>query len=549
MKINKYIFFVVTLVAMIACKDPYEGSTYQIYDQNPVSTYLNGEERFSEWVKILKYSNMYNALNQADEEFTAFVPTNEAVNAFYDKMGVDSIQQLGADYAKSMVLYHTVLDTISKDQFINLEFTTNLTGDKLSVSIDPTQAGKAILNKEARVVEMAISVSNGLVYVLDDVMKPLVESLYERIAERSNFSIFKEALDKTGWADDLKTLTDTVYIDGKAQISQRAYTLLAVSNETYAKDGINSYSDLKAKLNAAENVADPENELNKYIAYHIMGSAYKLDNLKSFSGSDTSSLWDTKAENQVIMITLDSLSSDKYYLNLQGEKATFVNDKSDILAKNGFMHEVSGYLPVWIPVQTTVVWDLTDYSDVRNIVGKDVFQPTAPVASESKISLWEAGCYTASVSESGVGGSTYSYLTYVTCKTNLKNANKLDRLVINLGYMGSVQMKTPTLVRGKYKVSLKFIYLSDHAFMKNMTDGNGGLMKISFDNENVRNVSPYTTVPSTIAGVYESTLYDEIEFDNTTGHNFKIIVMDPSASTNSKFSLQLDCITFTPITE
>lgn len=549
MKINKYIFFVVTLVAMIACKDPYEGSTYQIYDQNPVSTYLNGEERFSEWVKILKFSNMYNALNQADEEFTAFVPTNEAVNAFYDKMGVDSIQQLGADYAKSMVLYHTVLDTISKDQFINLEFTTNLTGDKLSVSIDPTQAGKAILNKEARVVEMAISVSNGLVYVLDDVMKPLVESLYERIAERSNFSIFKEALDKTGWADDLKTLTDTVYIDGKAQISQRAYTLLAVSNETYAKDGINSYSDLKAKLNAAENVADPENELNKYIAYHIMGSAYKLDDLKSFSGSDTSSLWDTKAENQVIMITLDSLSSDKYYLNLQGEKATFVNDKSDILAKNGFMHEVSGYLPVWIPVQTTVVWDLTDYSDVRNIVGKDVFQPTIPVASESKISLWEAGCYTASVSESGVGGSTYSYLTYVTCKTNLKNANKLDRLVINLGYMGSVQMKTPTLVRGKYKVSLKFIYLSDHAFMKNMTDGNGGLMKISFDNENVRNVSPYTTVPSTIAGVYESTLYDEIEFDNTTGHNFKIIVMDPSASTNSKFSLQLDCITFTPITE
>jgi hypothetical protein len=135
----------------------------------------------------------------------------------------------------------------------------------------------------------------------------------------------------------------------------------------------------------------------------------------------------------------------------------------------------------------------------------------------------------------------------MNCKTNLKAAVHYDRLVLNLGYMGTVTMKTPTLVRGKYKVSLKFIYLTDHSFMRTMSDGNGGLMKISFDGEHTKNVSPYTTVTSSLGGVYDAPLYDEITFDGTSSHDFKIIVMDPSASTNSKFSLQLDAITFTPI--
>lgn len=549
MKKYKYLLFFIPIIALIGCEDPYKDSPYQIYDVNPVSTYLSEEEGFSEWVTVLKYSDMYNALNQADIDFTAFVPSNSAVEAFYEKMGVDSIQQLGKNYARSMVLYHTVLDTISRETFINLEYTTNLSGDRLTIQIDPLTAGKALLDGNARVVEMAIHVSNGLIYVLDDVMKPLVETVYDRVAENSSYSIMKQALDATGWSATLKTLADTVIIDGASQISQKLYTFLAVSNETFAKDGINSYENLKVKLNAGNDVTNSENELNKYVAYHIIESSYKLENFQTFSGSDTSSLWDTQAKDQVLMITLDTLSNEKYFINLQGTKATFIENKSDVLAKNGYLHEISSYLPVWVPQQTTVVWDLTDYADVRNIVGKEIYQPTAPVASETKVSLFEAGSYTSAVSASGVAGQTYSYLTYVTCKTNLKSALHYDRLVLNLGYMGSVSMKTPTLVRGKYKVTLKFIYLSDHAFMKSMTDGNGGLMKISFDNENVRNVSPYTTVPSTLAGVYEATLYDEIEFGTTSNHVFKTIVMDPSASTNSKFSIQLDCITFTPITE
>ncbi|MDP4277844.1 MAG: DUF5108 domain-containing protein, partial [Bacteroidota bacterium] len=468
---------------------------------------------------------------------------------FYQKMGVSGITELGKTYARSLVKYHTVLDTISVADFVQLSYTTNLSGDQLSIAIDPNDAGEAVLGGDAKVVEMGIHVSNGLIYVLGDVMKPLVETVYDRVAQNSSYTIFTKAIEQTDWADSLNTMADTTVLDGVSKISKRYYTVLAVSDAAFAKSGIGSVSDLITKLGAGSDLTSSSNELYKYVAYHILGSAYTLEKLETFSGSDISSIWGTKAENQVLMITKDSLTVEKYFINKLGTQACFVASNCNVLAKNGYVHEIDSYLPVWEPTPATVVWDLTDYAEVRNVVGSSIYQPSAPVGTEDKINISNAPCYTAEVSASGVGGTAYSYLTYVTCKINLKSAQFYDRLVLNLGYMGSVSMRTPTLVRGKYKVTLNFIYLSDHAFMRTMSEGNGGLMKISFDGQDFKNVSPYTTVTSSLAGVYQSTLYDELDFSATTNHVFKIVVMDPAASTNSKFSLQLDCITFTPITE
>ena len=137
---------------------------------------------------------------------------------------------------------------------------------------------------------------------------------------------------------------------------------------------------------------------------------------------------------------------------------------------------------------------------------------------------------------------------YMNCKKNLSACNNYDRVVFNVGYMGWVDMKTPTLVRGKYRVELDFIYTFDHSFMRTMSDGNGGLLKITFDGTDEVLASPYTLAKNAV-GVYTSVIYDEIEFDRTANHLMKFIVLDPAASTNSKFSLQFDCIRFIPITD
>ena len=94
---------VIILATIFSCTDPYENSTYQVYNVNPVSTYLNNHpENFSEWVKILKYADLYNAINQATELFTVLAPDNDAVRAFYKTKEVGSIEELGYEYARQL---------------------------------------------------------------------------------------------------------------------------------------------------------------------------------------------------------------------------------------------------------------------------------------------------------------------------------------------------------------------------------------------------------------------------------------------------------------
>jgi hypothetical protein len=108
-------------------------------------------------------------------------------------------------------------------------------------------------------------------------------------------------------------------------------------------------------------------------------------------------------------------------------------------------------------------------------------------------------------------------------------------------------MKTPTLVKGKYQVKISMAYLTEQSFIRTSNGCKGGMMRLTVDGENQILTAPYTTITKSLAGVYETVLYDELEFSETASHEFKFVILDPAASTNSKFSLQFDAITFTPI--
>ena len=88
------IYWMLLIILCTACNDPYEGDTFSVYDIQPAATYLSSRSgEFSEWISIMKYADLYNAVNQATQYFTLFVPTNEAVKAFYTKKGITSIEE------------------------------------------------------------------------------------------------------------------------------------------------------------------------------------------------------------------------------------------------------------------------------------------------------------------------------------------------------------------------------------------------------------------------------------------------------------------------
>ena len=515
-------------------------------DKIPIASYLASEPEFSEYTALLNYADLFNALNQATTgvSFTAFVPTNEAMEEFYERRGVSSYEDLGKEYCKSFVLYHTVKDSLTTEQFVNLKAPiTNLNEDQITVEIDSTQAGGALLNNEGRVTEMGLDAYNGKIYVLSRAMTPLTESTYQRVAEDAGSTIMAQALTATGWDKELNTLGDTVVVGNKKSYVKRYYTFLNVSDAAFAKDGIGSLADLQSALGGDE-------ALKEYIAYHVLSGSYTVAALCEVSGSDLTKLFSTEAENQVISLTVNQEDAESSVFNESGFSASFAKGGTDILAKNGYVHNIDAMLPVWQPEQTTVIWDFADYGEVKSIVTNDLgleyYQPKEPTAKEMSTSLTAAQSYTYEVSAAG-GSNKYHAIDYYTCASTIKDANNNDRVVFNLGYMGWAQMKTPTLVKGRYKVELSLVYQASQNFMRTMTDGNGGMLHITFDDADDIYVAPYTKVDKILPGVYTSTLYDEIEFEETKSHAFKFVVLDPAASTNNSYCLQFDKITFVPV--
>ena len=576
MKTFGNIYLLLLVAFFSACNDPYEDSTYQVYDMNPISSYLETRsDEFSEWITVLKYADLFNAVNQASSYFTVLVPTNEAVRSFYLKKNVSSIQELGKDYARSLAEYHIVNDSINLNTFVQggkLEAKT-LSDDYLSVSFDESSEtggfNSIYVNQEAHVKELAIQVSNGYVYVLNDVMSPLVENLYERISENSDkYSIFIEALNQTSWKDSLSIIYDEIRQEDNTVIQQkRNYTLLAVSDDTYRSEGVTSVADLAVKTGAVgTDYKDETNELFRYVAYHVIGGSYSVFDFNNFSGGTTTKLWTTKAD-AVLEASLQS--GNKLYFNYEGEidgqsvKAMFVEDGSDVQAKNGILHEIDSWLPLWeseIPV--LVEWDFADYEEVAAWVNGGYGDPDQKYQTvdegEHQSDVSSLACYTidAKSSATSTDGSNGGYypVGYATPKTGSAwtNCKNKDHIYLNLGYNGSIIMKTPILIAGKYKVILKVTYATSMNFMRTMTSGsNGGKIRFTFDgdSETTTEIPIYASITANTLGLYDTVIYDEIEFSKTGTHSMKMVIADPAATSNSKFRIQLDYMTFEPIIE
>lgn len=547
----------------------HDGGVYKSALYSPIAEYIDGEADFTEYAKALSYSGTFNALNQstAGVSFTALVPTNEAMQEFYSRRGVNSLEELTPDYVRHFVLYHTVSDSIAIDKFVTMNEIINIEGEPMSVWIDPENAGQAVLGDEARITEMGLSASNGKIYVLSSVLTPLVETLVDRVTDQGNSSIMLQALEASGWKNELSTIADTIVDEGINQIRKRYYTLLNVTDETFSAAGIGSLDALRAKLVSLDTRGlTPDSLLREYVAYHIMQNSYRLADLAGGEGEVSSRLLGSNARNQIMSIDYDGTVSElesRFTFNAQGTSASFVRGACDIQGKNGYVHNLTSWLPVWEPLQTEVIWDLADYSDIKAAVTSYgmSYAPATPTDKDYKMDLGNI-VYTYEMGEGGKGSTSYSEgVSYVTPKSIRlpSSANpeivsaegyRNDFVVFNVGYMGSVSVKTPVLVKGKYRVELCYYYATGLNFVRTQGSGsNGGLICLSFDGrDDVKDyLNPYKQIPSSVTGFYHSTIFNEVTFDETTDHEFNMIVMDPAASTSSSFYLAFDYIRFVPI--
>ena len=297
---KKFSLFILALITLItSCEDPYEGTTY-IRSSNDAlemtcAAYLTlNSDEFSLWVELLKYSDYYNALNDADATATVFCPDNDAMREFLEWRGVSSVRELDRDYARAVAQVHILNYDLSDASLINYaENGESIPSQTLFQSYLTTGFGYTItdvddaeldntlhnpdsiyINNQARLAKFtAVKTSNGEIFTMGDVIHPLAETILDKLRPYDEYNIFVGAAELCGYDKIVSRIADTTYnINGSMSINSVNFTCLAVPDEVYAQSGISSVSDLCSYLNAGTNYTDSTNALYQYIVLPFLRS-------------------------------------------------------------------------------------------------------------------------------------------------------------------------------------------------------------------------------------------------------------------------------------
>lgn len=585
---KKLIYLFVFGVVFASCSDPFLGQTFVTTDDDETlitnAAYLEKRSsEFSLWIELLKYADLYNALNDASTTTTVFAPNNDAMKAFMEFKDVQSVTEFDSLYAREIVKVHLLRSSLNEANFMlyvnngeiqiptvfgtylatSYGYVNNDVDDAELENISVQDSLSIYLNNQASVMEIAHETVNGMVYVLGGVVRPLSENMIEKMRDYGQYEIFLSALEATTWADSLTICTDTVYnLDGSYSVNTVNYTCFAVPDEVYQKSNINDLSDLAAYLGADAAYADTANALYRYISYHLINQYYNTSSLLKFDEEGQTKIYDTHLRHQVF--TISAGDDGKGLINGQ---VHFI--RSNITAENGIIHKIDHIMPVYEPEPFTIIWDFCNSSDVISIVNaygaanslgnlfsSDLTSKEVQVdLSEEKINgdygtvssfnYVEATSKTAYTSWRKVGFMKCKYASSKETDINSYGAYMNNLFIVNLGYTGWIQLQTPTIIKGKYKV--EFYYAGTAALQSYYTAGS--MVKFTLD-DYLKNLFIWKGMAvadgSHIRG---DLLFDEVEFETSGSHIFKAVMMDLKASTNSPYRQMWDYVKFTPITE
>lgn len=136
--------------------------------QGKTITSLVGEdERFSTLAELLTTSGLATTLNQTNDAYTMFAPTNDA----FAKLPASELASLRKDANRllSILSYHTVRGRTTGNGIAVLKAIPTLHGNNIRVSLND---GNAILDGRAQVIETDLTATNGVVHAIDTVLIP-----------------------------------------------------------------------------------------------------------------------------------------------------------------------------------------------------------------------------------------------------------------------------------------------------------------------------------------------------------------------------------------
>ncbi|MBQ7451469.1 MAG: DUF5108 domain-containing protein [Prevotella sp.] len=562
--------------------------------------------QFSEWLQLLRYTNFYNALKNASATATVFAPTNDAMKKFLASRGVETVEEFYNDdpeYARAVVQEHIISGKKYFDNEIDMYASqknylpqVNLFGKYVNLSYgyidtecdDDERTGvyenvdSIYINSQARLQRFeADTCQNGVFYIMADVIKPLAETIYQTLDKDDTYSIFAAAVKECGYDSIANKYQDTTrYAGGKYVVNTYKYTCFAVPDAVYRAAGINDVSSLKnyivSNKSDKDEFKDENDALNKYMQYHFLQREYTVSELFNFMGGEDLLVYPVKLAGQSIVTNNPDLKDEEGNKLFDGN---YINKdvkilRSDKETRNGYIHKISSVMNIYHPDPVPMKWDFLNSADLISIVnawGMDnskgnVFTSSLGMDNTVRYDFTKENNYktygsptsfTYLANSTKASTNTYPavgfWKDFISGTSAAYGAYMDNFLCLNLGYNGYVEFTTPSVIAGRYKVVLH--YLAERS-SQNLISGffnSGTSTRIELDDNLVTKLL-YKGVTFPRKGFsyqnYTSameTLWDSMEFEETTTHTFRVTLRDILAKDNSYYHLMLDYVEFIPL--
>lgn len=438
--LSRLVFTILATIFVLNCtSEKFKESTD---DTLNITEYLRANNEYSLFLEILDVTGYASFMNTYGT-YTLFLPTNDAVTNLLNQLGVNSVKDIPLDDLKELAKLHILPQTVNTTSFTDGKIASpSLQGQFIITGAAFIDGASSItINKEARIVTSNIIVGNGIIHVLDKVLRVANKTLAKTIEEDPSLSLFTEALKATGWFDKL----DKPVTYDQDSISSHL-SVFVQTNEVFQEGGLNNLNDLKAKYSHLNDPLNPEDSLNLFVAYRIIPGLQYMADLAVTPATLT------KAPLEVITIKLasDSLLINEVVFNGILEKGVEINrDISDVTASNGVFHYVKDNFFIKKRFPQPVYFDLGDQPEIRQL--SSVFRKPGSFVSLSKSQLSE------------VDWPDDQSLTYVAA--SIGDGAYLDRawhgdviefLRFRNGYLDPITFTTPVIIKGKYKVWVSY---------------------------------------------------------------------------------------------
>ena len=361
------------LAAMLtfnSCQEQIDEGARFTFVGNTIATYLQSEPECSHFVDILTRGECIG-LMKAYGMYTCFAPNNAAIERFLVEQ--DSIYWASVAKHESNPELFKIVDTgiyspkledlsdekcgeIARNHILpKVYYGTDFTGNGIpdanmnerDLTLSVSDDGVFMINSEAK-VKWEEETENGVVHILEGVVNPSSLDVPSLMNDYSYFSLFMEALNKTGYAAVVNKTVDGSYTEGDKIVQsirdkemapypanrRYGFTIFLESNEVFKKAGVTDFQSLvemcrreypetmdvwscdgneTAKVDHNAPLTDWRNPVNQFVGYHILDRKVSYENLVCYK------------------ISIEGFDSEKDYLGTSDRVEYYITMNNRIL--------------------------------------------------------------------------------------------------------------------------------------------------------------------------------------------------------------------------